>query len=133
MTQRLDDRIDRFQPAVLSVFRIFFGLLFLFEGLSKVFNWPASYSVPTGSWPVWYAGILELILGTLLTVGLFTRIAAFIAAGEMAVAYFTQHFGRTRKAHPAAASGPSSTAVNWPSRCASDSCCWSSPAAAPMR
>src|SRR3569833_1917242 len=93
MTQRLDDRIDRFQPAVLSVFRIFFGLLFLFEGLSKVFNWPAQYSIPTGSWPVWYAGILELILGTLITVGLFTRIAAFIASGEMAVAYFMEHFG----------------------------------------
>ncbi len=100
MTQRLDARIDRYQPAVLSVFRIFFGLLFLFEGLSKVFNWPASYSVPTGSWPVWYAGILELILGTLITVGLFTRIAAFIASGEMAVAYFTQHFGQNPKGAP---------------------------------
>ncbi|MBI3691369.1 MAG: DoxX family protein [Mycolicibacterium aromaticivorans] len=77
MTQRLDARIDRYQPAALSVFRIFFGLLFLFEGLSKIFDWPAPYSVPTGSWPVWYAGILELILGTLITIGMFTRVAAF--------------------------------------------------------
>ena len=91
MTQRLDARLDRNAPAALSVFRIFFGLLFLFEGLSKVFNWPQAYGVETGSWPIWYAGILELILGTMITIGLFTRIAAFIGCGEMAFAYFSQH------------------------------------------
>lgn len=100
MTQRLEARIDRYTPAVLSVFRIFFGLLFLFEGLSKIFNWPAHFGIPTGSWPVWYAGILELILGALITLGLFTRVAAFIASGEMAVAYFTQHLGKNPQGYP---------------------------------
>jgi len=95
MTQRLDARLDRNAPAALSVFRIFFGLLFLFEGFSKVFNWPAEFSIPTGTWPYWYAGILEIVLGTLITIGLFTRIAAFIACGQMAVAYFTEHIEKS--------------------------------------
>jgi putative oxidoreductase len=100
MTQRLDARLDRYTPVALSVFRIFFGLLFLFEGLSKVFNWPAHFGIQTGAWPLWYAGILELILGTLITLGLFTRIAAFIASGEMAVAYFSEHIGKNPKGFP---------------------------------
>ena len=95
MTQRLDARLDRNAPVAVSVFRIFFGLLFLFEGLSKVFNWPAAFGIETGTWPYWYAGILELILGTLITLGLFTRIAAFIACGQMAFAYFTEHIEKS--------------------------------------
>ena len=67
MTQRLETRIDRYTPAVLSVFRIFFGLLFLFEGLSKVFDWPQHFGFPPARWPYWYAGVLELILGALIT------------------------------------------------------------------
>jgi putative oxidoreductase len=99
MTQRFDAQLDRNAPAALSVFRIFFGLLFLFEGLSKVFNWPAPLrdmaGITTGTWPLWYAGVLELILGTLITLGLFTRIAAFIACGQMAVAYFSEHIEKS--------------------------------------
>ncbi|WP_445165738.1 DoxX family protein [Mycolicibacterium sp. Dal123E01] len=100
MTQRLDVRLDRNAPAVLSVFRIIFGLLFLFQGLSKVFDWPAKYSIPSGSWPYWYAGILELVLGVLITLGLFTRIAAFVASGQMAVAYFMEHIGKNPEGQP---------------------------------
>jgi putative oxidoreductase len=37
------------------------------------------------------AGTLELILGGLLLLGLFTRLVAFILAGEMAFAYFLGH------------------------------------------
>ena len=91
MTQRLDARLDAHSPTVLSVFRVIVGLLFLFQGLSKIVGWPIDHTSPTGTWPFWYAGILELSLGTLITIGLFTRIAAFIASGEMAFAYFTQH------------------------------------------
>ena len=45
-----------------------------------------------GTWPLWWAGLIEVVLGALITIGLFTRIAAFIIVGEMAVAYFWMHF-----------------------------------------
>ena len=48
--------------------------------------------MPIGTWPVWWAGLIEFVLGLLIAVGLFTRIAAFIASGEMAFAYFYQHW-----------------------------------------
>lgn len=47
--------------------------------------------MPVGNWPYWYAGVIELVLGLLIMVGLFTRIAAFLASGQMAFAYFTEH------------------------------------------
>ena len=90
MTQRLETRLNPHAPIVLSLFRIFFGLLFLCHGASLLFGWPADTVAATGSL-VWLSGLIELITGVLITLGLFTRPAAFIASGEMAVAYFTQH------------------------------------------
>jgi putative oxidoreductase len=91
MTTNVDSRLNSYSPAVLSLFRAVFGLMFVLFGTSKVFDWPIAFGLPTGSWPVWYAGIIELVAGLLITVGLFTRAAAFVASGEMAVAYFWQH------------------------------------------
>ena len=83
----------RYQPIALSVFRFITGLLLLQYGIAKLFKFPA---VPyfakvellslTG-----VAGALELVLGALLMVGLFTRLVAFILSGEMAFAYFLGH------------------------------------------
>jgi putative oxidoreductase len=87
----LDARLNSYSPAVLSLFRVVFGFLFTAFGTSKLFDWPIAFHVPTGSWPVWFAGLIELFTGLLILVGLFTRIAAFIASGHMAVAYFWQH------------------------------------------
>jgi putative oxidoreductase len=68
------------------------GLLFLEHGTQKLLGFPpgegsraAAMSLP------WIAGLIELVTGALLTAGLFTRAAAFIAAGEMAVAYWMAH------------------------------------------
>ncbi|MDF2825683.1 MAG: DoxX family protein [Mycobacterium sp.] len=91
MTQNLNARLNPQAPAVLSVFRIVVGLLFLLHGTSKLFGWPGGPQVPVGTWPFWFAGVIELVAGVLITVGFFTRPAAFIAAGEMAVAFFWQH------------------------------------------
>ncbi len=94
MTTNLDTRLAAYSPAVIGIFRIVFGLLFTIHGTSKLFAWPVdmgSGAIPVGTWPVWYAGVLELVLGLLILLGLFTRIAAFIAAGQMAIAYFWQH------------------------------------------
>jgi putative oxidoreductase len=65
--------------------------MFTLFGTSKLFDWPIAFGIPTGSWPIWYAGVIELVTGLLIMVGLFTRFAAFIASGDMAVAYFWQH------------------------------------------
>lgn len=48
-------------------------------------------TVEFGSWPGWYAGVIELVAGLLIATGLFTRAVAFVASGEMAVAYFWMH------------------------------------------
>jgi putative oxidoreductase len=93
MIQNLDTRLDRFSPAVLAVFRIVIGALFALHGTAKLFGWPASKSgaVPFGSWPFWWAGVIELLVGLLVALGLFTRLAALLGSGAMAFAYFTEH------------------------------------------
>jgi putative oxidoreductase len=47
--------------------------------------------MPVGDWPGWWAGLIETVTGLLVMVGLFTRPAAFLASGTMAVAYFWIH------------------------------------------
>ena len=93
MVQDLNQRLDRYSPAVLSLFRFVYGLLFAGLGSIVVFDWPvrAAYPEKFGAWPGWYAGAIELVLGLLIAAGLFTRAAAFIASGQMAVAYFWMH------------------------------------------
>ena len=76
-----------------GLLRIVAGLLFLFHGLVKIFGFPPGAQpgqVPPMSL-FGAAGALELVCGTLIMIGLFSRTAAFIAAGEMAVAYFMIH------------------------------------------
>jgi len=90
----IDTKLTQFAPVVLSIFRIVFGLLFTLHGTQKLLGFPTameSGTVPMGTWPYWYAGVIELVLGLLILTGLFTRIAAFIASGEMAYAYFSAH------------------------------------------
>ena len=93
MTHTLDTQLDRHSSTALGVFRIIVGLLFTLHGTSKLFGWPSSATgtVPVGTWPFWWAGVIELVVGLLVGLGLFTRLAALIGSGEMAFAYFTQH------------------------------------------
>src|SRR6478735_10451511 len=79
---------------VLSVLRIVVGLVLLQYGLAKLFGWPAVKMFQDLPWLSLFgiAGMFELIGGTLLILGLFTRPAAFILSGEMAAAYFIEHF-----------------------------------------
>lgn len=93
MTHKIDARLAGLSSPALSIFRIVFGLLFTLHGTMKIFGWPLGDAAPVGAWPAWWAGLIELVAGLLITVGLFTRIAAFIASGQMAVAYFWQHSG----------------------------------------
>ena len=92
MAHNVEARLNSYWPIALSVFRVVFGLLFVCHGLTKLIGWPdAAHKAAVGEWPYYYAGWIELVTGVLITAGLFTRPAAFIACGEMAFAYFTQH------------------------------------------
>ena len=84
-------------PRVLSILRIVVGLVLLQYGLAKLFGWPAVKMFQDLPWLSLFgiAGMFELIGGTLLILGLFTRPAAFILSGEMAAAYFIEHFPRS--------------------------------------
>jgi putative oxidoreductase len=81
-------------PRVLSVLRIVAGLLVLQYGLAKLFGWPAVKMFENLPWLSLFgvAGMFELIGGALLILGLFTRPVAFVLSGEMAAAYFIEHF-----------------------------------------
>jgi putative oxidoreductase len=83
-------------PRVLSVLRIVDGLILLQYGLAKLVGWPAVEIFENLKWHSLFgiAGIFELVGGTLLILGLFTRPAAFVLSGEMAAAYFIEHFPR---------------------------------------
>jgi len=73
--------------------RIVFGFLFMCHGLQKLFL-PAllhGHQVSPGFDRFFIGAVIELVAGVLIFIGLFTRIAAFIACGEMAVGYFMMH------------------------------------------
>jgi putative oxidoreductase len=82
------------EPYLLSILRIMVGLLYMEHGLNKLFDFPPTpthmpyrlFSLVPG-----LAGLLETFGGLLITLGLYTRIVAFILSGEMAFAYFMAH------------------------------------------
>lgn len=81
----------RWAPYLLSVLRAITGFLFMEHGTMKLFGFPA----PMGNISLFsllgLAGTLEVFVGFLILIGLFTRPAAFILSGEMAFAYFMAH------------------------------------------
>jgi putative oxidoreductase len=82
-----------FAPYVYAILRIVVGLLFLCHGAQKLFGWFGGQPVGHPSL-LGLAGILEVVLGFLVVIGFLTSYAAFIASGEMAVAYFKSHHPR---------------------------------------
>lgn len=84
-------------PQLLSMLRIVAAFLFFQFGSAKWFAFPAAIMPGGGTAPlgslVWFASVIEVVGGSLLLLGLFTRPVAFILAGEMAVAYFYGHAG----------------------------------------
>lgn len=84
---------DRWSADLLSVLRIVAGLLFLEHGTAKLLHFPHvdMFDHLKILSLLGLAGAIELAGGALITLGLFTRFAALIAAGEMAVAYFIYH------------------------------------------
>ena len=85
----MESTLSKYQPQMLSVMRIMFGLLYISHGLVKWFGFPiAGPPNVTLFSMLGAAGIIEIVCGTLVALGLFTRYAAIIISGQMAVAYF---------------------------------------------
>ena len=88
--------LSRWQPQLLAILRIVVALLFIEHGTAKLFDFPVAVPGIPDPLPtiLLAASIIEIVGGLLILVGLFTRLAAFIASGEVAVAYWMSHFPR---------------------------------------
>ncbi len=102
----MTDRLNAYAPHLLSVLRIVAALLFIAHGTGKYFDFPA-LGMPTPSPFSLFgvAGLIEIVGGLLVLIGFYTRIAAFIMSGEMAVAYFTARTGAGKALAPIANGG----------------------------
>ena len=87
---------DNWQGYARSIMRIVIGFLFTQHGCQKLFGMfggLGGHAAPMWS-ELWVAGVLETFGGALIVLGLFTRPVAFLLCGEMAAAFFRQHFPR---------------------------------------
>ena len=87
----MDQMFSKWQPTALSLFRFITGLLLFQYGVAKIFKFPAMAYFANPPPLIMAAGAIELVLGGLLMIGLFTPISAIILSGEMAFAYFLGH------------------------------------------
>jgi putative oxidoreductase len=86
--------LARLSGPIYGAFRVVCGLLFALHGAQKLLGAFGGKVAPIGSM-MWMAGVIELVGGILIAIGLLAGLAAFIASGEMAVAYFTAHMPRS--------------------------------------
>jgi putative oxidoreductase len=88
---------ERYLPATQAALRIAAGLAFFSHGAQKLFGWFGGSGPDGGTVELMSrfgaAGIIEVVGGACIVLGLWTRLAAFITSGEMAVAYFWMHVG----------------------------------------
>jgi len=96
----MDEMFSKWRPLALSLFRFVTGLLLFQYGVAKILKFPVLPYFANIPPLIQAAGWIELILGGLLLLGLFTRIVAFILSGEMAFAYFIGHVSKTGAFHP---------------------------------
>jgi putative oxidoreductase len=107
----MDRFLGRYAPQLYAILRIVAGFIFMLHGTQKLLGTP---SMPGGGGGgghlptlLMVGGVIELVCGFLIMIGLLTSWAAFLASGEMAVAYFMQHFPR----HPLPAANGGDPAV----------------------
>jgi putative oxidoreductase len=84
--------LARLESLAYAALRIVAGGLFACHGMQKILGWFTTSSRPALGSQAWVGGLIELLCGLLIAVGLFTRPAAFLASGTMAVAYIQFHW-----------------------------------------
>jgi putative oxidoreductase len=82
--------LGRFAPQIYALLRVISGLLFAVHGAQKLLGVLGGQQVPIMS-QFGLAGVIELVGGLMIAAGVFASLAAFVASGEMAVAYFQAH------------------------------------------
>ena len=94
---QFNQMLSKWQPTALSLMRFITGLVLFQYGVAKILKFPPNSPFAKVELTSLFgaAGMIELVLGGLLILGLFTRPVAFILAGEMAFAYFIEHFPRS--------------------------------------
>jgi putative oxidoreductase len=83
--------LEQWKPQLLSVVRIAFGVTFVEHGTQKLFSFPIEPVGGLSPGLLLFVGLLETIGGSLVALGLFSRIAAFLLSGEMAIGYWWLH------------------------------------------
>ena len=83
--------MKKLETYAYALLRIASGFMFTFHGVQKILGVLTDHRPPVGS-QLWIGGLIELFGGIMITLGLGTRIAAFLASGMMAVAYFQVHW-----------------------------------------
>ena len=83
--------LEQWKPQLLSVVRIAFGVTFVEHGTQKLFSFPIEPVGGLSPGLLLFVGLLETIGGSLVALGLSSRIAAFLLSGEMAIGYWWLH------------------------------------------
>jgi putative oxidoreductase len=85
------DLLEPYTDEAYALLRIVAGFLFAFHGMQKIFGVMTEF-IPPFATQLWFGGIIELLCGLAIMLGVFTRPAAFLASGTMAVAYTQFHW-----------------------------------------
>ena len=83
---------SRLESWAYTALRVVAGFMFFWHGAQKIFGLLATKAGPEIFTQMWFGGVIEMVAGVLIAVGLLTRAAAFIASGQMAVAYIQFHW-----------------------------------------
>ncbi len=83
--------LDKYADHAYALMRIITGLMFTFHGVQKIFGVLADRQTALFS-QSWFGGLIELVGGALVLLGFYSRWAAFVCSGTMAVAYFQFHW-----------------------------------------
>ncbi|MFC6084877.1 DoxX family protein [Sphaerisporangium aureirubrum] len=109
-------KLDRLGEPIYALFRIVIGFLFMLHGVASLFgvlggHRGSGHAVVFAAWPNWWAALIQFACGALVMTGLFTRVAAVLASGSMAYAYFIVH--QPRELFPVQNGGEAAAMFAW--------------------